>query len=163
MQAEHERVLQNLIVLGSISQNDKIISNDDCFVVHEPSALRSIYRYYYSENRIANIGKIQANVREAKAFITSCITSEPLDETNFSLKMQALHMRQARTRMMEAMQKAVHGLSNLRQSYKEDASTNARINMIMNEIHDFIAATLQSSPSCIVATPSRPSSPLHLN
>ncbi len=163
MQAEHERVLQNLIVLGSVLQNDKIISNDDCFVLHEPSAMRSLYRYYYSENRIANVCKIQANVREAKGFITSCITSEPMEETNFATRMQATNMRQARSRMMTAMRKSIQGLENLKLSYKEDASTNAKLDMIINEINDFVMATNQSSPALSSdIVPSRPPSPLHL-
>ena len=164
MQSEHERVLQNLTVLGSVLQNDKIISNDDSFILHEPSAMRGVYRFYYSENRIANVSKIQANVREAKGFITSCITSEPMKETNFATKMQSTNMRQARSRMMSAMKKSIQGLENLKLSYKEDASTNAKLDIIINEIDDFLLATNQSSPALSSdVVPSRPPSPLHLH
>ena len=66
MQIETERTLRNLTVIGALHQNDKLITCNEVFAVHEPTSFRALYRWSYGENREGNLTRLQTVVRGAE-------------------------------------------------------------------------------------------------
>ena len=77
MHSDAERTLNNLHVLAALSQNDKLLTNEDAFDIHAPTTLRAISRYWYRERRSSNIQRVRICVRAAMEFV-----SKSLDDAN---------------------------------------------------------------------------------
>lgn len=162
MQTDTERVLNNLHVLASLTQNDKLLTNDDCFDIHTPTTWRAVYRFYYGEKRNTNVQRVRSCIRSAMEFVTktleevttllpkmrpdsSCVEestslvsfSPNLEgESIFRLKVETTVMHHFR--MMEALKSAKEGLSNLLQTYRDDPAHSSQIRLLIFEISDFL-------------------------
>ena len=51
MNSDAERTLGNLNVLSAMSQNDKLMTNEDHFNIYTPTTFRAIVRTWYGERR----------------------------------------------------------------------------------------------------------------
>lgn len=136
MQSETERALRNLSILGSISQNDKLNTNEETFSIYVPTVLRGVIRSWYAEKRSSNYQKIQDTVRTAINFIqtTSQNISTDINET-YS---RATKEKQC-IRFFNSMEKSKFGISNLQQTYRDDTTMNTQLQLIMDEIDDFVS------------------------
>lgn len=148
MQTEVERTLRNLTVVASLVQNDKLITNDVIFAVHEPSTSRSLYRMVYRETREHNLIKLQTIVREAKTFVTATMThsAATVVDPSFHGVLQSTTNQQMCLRMINALRQSTQGLRHLQQTYKDDASIKAKLQILVDEIDDFLLATQRASP-----------------
>mgnify|MGYP001380659768 CR=1 FL=1 len=137
MQSDAERTLNNLNILAVLSQNDKLLTNEDTFDIHSPTTMRAMYRFLCGEKRTTNIQRVRICVRNAKDFIwksleevnamgiTSC-PSSPLSSTNgefhlvtpdstMQLKLKTTLMQHLR--MSDALRRSQRGIINLLQEY----------------------------------------------
>lgn len=152
MNAENEKTLRNLGVIGSLTQNDKINTKEDTFTIYVPTALRGVSRLLYGESRDANISRIQRCIREAKTFITGIlheIDSVKNDDDCFLKKMKMSSEVQLCNRMVSALNESKSGLSALQITYKEDAASVTKLVILENEITDYLQVTqsiAQTSP-----------------
>ena len=147
---EDDKTLRNLGILSLITQNDKLNTKEDTFSIYVPTTWRGMMRYVYNENREHNIEKIQSCIREAKKFITANITNSTLyedDQNNFSMKFEHEARKRSTTRMVSALQKSKKGLESLLITYKEDASAMSKLQIIIDEMDDFINTTHRTSPT----------------
>lgn len=147
MQSETERTFRNLKVIGSLKQNDKLITESSIFEIHPPTMTRSVYRIWKSENREENLNKILACVREAKNFIEKTISTTEQSES-FQGRLFLITQDRLSKRMLTAIEEVVPGLTNFSVTYKDDAGILAKIDLIIEEIKDFVTATkilIQSS------------------
>jgi len=138
MQSETERVLRNLSILSSVSQNDKLNTNEETFSIYIPTPMRGVLRMWYSEKRNSNVIKIQEAVRLAVNFIQN--TLQEVNSDNESLFTTQNKQRQCK-RMFETLSLSRNGLSNLQQTYKDDISMSAQLKIVSDEIDDFIHIT----------------------
>lgn len=143
MQSDAERTLNNLQVIGVLSHNDKLLTNGDCFDIYAPTTFRSMMRKVYGEGRAQNVSRVRHAVREGIAFV-----SKSLEDANALLQQSssgdASHMRLRvetivlqHVRMRTAVRKAADGLSNLLQTYRDDAALVSQIQLVVDEIRDF--------------------------
>lgn len=137
MQTEVERTFRNLKVISSLRQNDKLTTEHLLFTTHEPTMTRSAYRIWYRENRESNIDKVQSCVRDAKMFIERVISYDETTET-FGGRLQSETQLSLCKRMFHAVQEVVPGLHNLSVTYKDDTGILAKIEILINEIEDFV-------------------------
>lgn len=147
MQSETERTFRNLRVISSLKQNDKLITESSIFEIHPPTMTRSMYRIWKSENREENLNKILACVREAKNFIEKTISTTEQSES-FQGKLALITQDRLSKRMLAAVEEVIPGLINFCVTYKDDAGILAKIDLIIEEIKDFVTATktlIQSS------------------
>lgn len=136
MQSDTERALRNLSILGSISQNDKLNTNDETFSIYVPTVMRGAVRLWYAEKRSSNIQKIQETVRLAITFIqTSSQEFTPDQNETYS---RASKQNQCR-RMFQSLEKSKNGLTNLQQTYRDDTTMYTQLQIIMDEIDDFVS------------------------
>lgn len=135
MQSDTERALRNISILGSISQNDKLNTNDETFSIYVPTVLRGAVRLWYSEKRCSNIQKIQENVRLAITFIQN--SSQEFSSLTSETYSSAARQNQCR-RMFNSLEKSKKGLANLQQTYRDDTTMFTQLQIIMDEIDDFI-------------------------
>ena len=70
MNSNAERTVNNLFVLGAVSQNDKLMTNDDQFDIYVPTTWRGIARTWYGERRSTNVQRIRDTIRAATALCT---------------------------------------------------------------------------------------------
>lgn len=150
MQIETERTLRNINVISSVRQNDKLLTQQDIFIVYEPTSLRGLLRMlYYRENREQNVTKIQCTIREAKRYVESvlsCTKSHTRTEESFSTVLQQTTQTQTCCRMIEALSNCDKGLHNMEETYRDDSSISVKIKMLRDEIKDFLNATREYSP-----------------
>lgn len=136
MNTETERVLKNLTILGSIAQNDKLNTQGDNFTVYVPTVLRGTLRMWYGESRHMNIVRIQETVRLAITSIRETKNDNTtIDDLHF---VKGIRERQCR-RLIESLTKSRIGLRNLQQTYREDTSTMIQIQLLDQEIEDFLS------------------------
>lgn len=140
MQSETERTFRNLKVISSLKQNDKLITESSFFEIHPPTMTRSMYRIWKSENREENLNKILACVREAKNFIEKTISTSEQSES-FQGKLFLITQERLSKRMLMAVEEVIPGLTNFSVTYKDDAGILAKIDLIIEEIRDFVSAT----------------------
>tara|TARA_B100000482_G_scaffold189441_1_gene170894 strand:- start:7 stop:483 length:477 start_codon:yes stop_codon:yes gene_type:complete len=146
MDPENEKTLRNLGVISALTQNDKINTKDDFFTVCNPTSLRGITRYLYGETRDHNIQRIQNCVREAKNYISSTLHEiYVFDESDRSLMKQFKTSTQQQLcfRMINALKEAEVGLKALQITYKDDPTCLTQLDMLINEIIDFLSTTRQ--------------------
>lgn len=149
MNPENERTLQNLGVIGAINMNDKVNTKDDAFTIYVPTTLRGITRYFYGESRIDNIKRMQSCIRDAKQYISSS-----LSEINTNNEVESLlkkintstHTRQC-GRMMDALEESQKGLLSLKITYKDDATSSTQLDILINDINDFLMTARQVAKS----------------
>lgn len=140
MQTEIEIMLRNTNVVASVMPNDKLNTECPLFSVYVPTSTRGIWRLWCGEQREGNISKVQCCVRQATAFIQSTMQTQVVSSTFNGRIKAAIDIQQCR-RVMESLKGAIVGLDNLKQTYRDDVSIVAKINMIQNEIVDFLHAT----------------------
>lgn len=140
MQSETERALRNLTILGSISHNDKINTNDETFSIYVPTALRGLVRTWYAEKRCSNCQKIQDTVRAGIAFVQT--TSQELLVETCETYSKANKQKQC-VRIFHSLEKSKLGLNNLQQTYRDDTTMHTQLQIIMDEIDDFVSIVSQ--------------------
>tara|TARA_B110001452_G_scaffold4181_1_gene3827 strand:- start:9109 stop:9753 length:645 start_codon:yes stop_codon:yes gene_type:complete len=161
MQADVERILGNLHILGALSHNDKLMTNDDAFDIYIPTTIRGLMRMWYGERRGQNVTRIRSTVRGAIEFSQRTLTDlrayntqstmEDVDVNTLRRETMELQFR----RMIDGLRRAREGLSNLIQTYRDDAALSSQIRLINEEIADFLSVMNRHAPSI----PSSASSP----
>lgn len=148
MQADAERTMNNLHVLGALSQNDKLLTNDDTFDIYTPTTMRALMRAWYGERRTQNIQRVKHTIRSAVAFANKSLedvtcmmnSSSPSSDTWTRSDSQQLRIdttAKQHFRMCDALMKARAGMANLVQTYRDDATATSQINVLLQEIDDF--------------------------
>jgi hypothetical protein len=143
MDSSAELTLNNLHVLGALSHNDKLLTNDDAFGIYVPTTLRALVRTWYGERRAQNVQRVRQTVRAGVAF-----ASRALEDANALLARgdvgadAAMRLRAEtavvhHTRMMEALGRARDGLGNLRETYRDDAALLSQITVVIEEVAVF--------------------------
>lgn len=167
-----ERILGNLHVLGALSHNDKLMTNEDAFDIYIPTTWRGLMRSWYGERRGQNVARIRSTVRGAIEFSQRTLTDIRAYDTRSigddvdvnTLRRETMKLQFHR--MIDGLRRARDGLTNLIQTYRDDAALSSQIRLIVEEIGDFLSvmnrhASSVPSPhesphSSPVMTPSRP-------
>lgn len=165
MQADVERILVNLHVLGALSHNDKLMTNEDAFDIYIPTTLRGMMRSWYGERRGQNVARIRSTVRGGIEFSQRTLTdirayntrsiAEEVDVNTLRRETMELQFR----RMIDALRRARDGLTNLIQTYRDDAALSSQIRLINGEIGDFLSVMNRHASSVPSPHPSAHSSP----
>ena len=140
MESDAERVLSNLYVIGALSHNDKLMTNDDSFDIYTPTTLRAILRTWYRERRGQNIDRVRRTVRHAMQFARAYmddvirIWRDGNDDARLRFDTFVVY----HVRVCEALRNAMVGLSNLRQTYRDDAALTSQLSGIEQEVNDFL-------------------------
>ena len=142
MQSETERALRNLTILASISHNDKVNTNDETFSIYVPTVFRGIVRKWYAETRVSNSQKIQDTVRAGIAFVQST-SQELFSETNETYS--KVSKKKQCARIFNSLQQTRTGLRNLKQTYKDDTGMQTQLQIIIDEVDDFVSIVMQQS------------------
>lgn len=139
---EEEQVLRNLIVLSSLSQNDKLMTHDYAFNVYTPTTWRGLMRMWYREGREQNVDHIKQTVRQGIA-ITTARMREASELTPDAAGVGGAHHVAATAtllrakRMLDALHKSRDGMRNLMTTYRDDAALYAQFVLLMQEIEDY--------------------------
>lgn len=157
MHSDAERILNNLNILSVLSQNDKLLTNEDTFDIHSPTTMRALYRFWCGEKRLTNIQRVRTCVRGAMNFVTksleeiktmvasSSISAAPEHvnlqsvltvDCTMKLKLQTTLLQH--TRMLNALKDAQKGITNLVQTYRDDPALSSQVRLIVDEISDFV-------------------------
>lgn len=140
-------MLRNIHVVASLMPNDKLNTEGDTFAVYAPTATRGAWRYWTSETREANLMRVQSAVRQAKTFVSNVVHQQHVAvDPGLQAQVQlSIHTKQC-SRTLEALHRASAGLANMCQTYRDDASIVAKINMVRDEIDDFVTAVDAALP-----------------
>lgn len=157
MQSDAERTLGNLHVLAVLSQNDKLLTNGDTFDIYSPTTLRAVWRFWHGEGRAANVQRVRICVRAAMDFVSKFMedttalaksadgnVSPSTEVTTYvltvpdSAQVRIETVAMQHVRMLTALRSALGGLRNLLQTYRDDPALASQINLIINEVNDFV-------------------------
>lgn len=139
MDTDTERTLQNLCVLGALSHNDKLMTGEGTFNIYAPTPMRGAVRKWYGENRAHNLERIGATVRAGLQYALAR-DEEPFAR-NDSAAGRARVMR--RKRMVLALTRASRGLTNLMETYRDDAATLSQLSLLVQEVNDSSAVAME--------------------
>ena len=142
MQTDTEHVLHNLYVLSQVTQNDKLLTNQDLFTIHPPTSLRGAWRYWNGEDRASNMSRIRACVRQGTAFASHSLTeANDLWESDASdiMRLRVRTSVQHHFRMLEGLLRSTHGLENMLTTYRDDPVLTSQIHLLVSEIKDFVS------------------------
>jgi hypothetical protein len=153
MQSEVEKILSNLHVIGALSHNDKLMTNEDAFDIYAPTTLRGLMRTWYGERRGQNIARIRSTIHMAievsQRTLTDLCTCQPsngvMDVNTLRRETIELQFR----RMLDGLKRAHHGLTNLIQTYRDDAALSSQIVLINQEVIDFLEVMERHSPPAV--------------
>lgn len=146
MDVNSEQTLRNLHVLGALSHNDKLMTNEDTFDIYSPTSLRGVLRMWYRENRMHNIDRVRVTIKRAIQYVertleeatTSSTTSHAASWQTTTIMVRLGTVIEHHIRMMNALNRARYGLWNLMQTYREDAAVASQINLIVEETNSFL-------------------------
>ena len=144
---DFKKVLLNLSVIGRMTENDKLNTSSPQFAIHQPTTLRSVYRYWYGESRDLCIQNVSACIHSAKKHIEFLMDDEPIticDDTSFSAVMQVVGRNNNLNHMMVALEESLNGLEKMEISYRGDAGTVAKLNILQWDAKNFLHATKAS-------------------
>lgn len=142
MNADAERTLTNLNVIAAVSQNDKLMTNEDQFDIYTPTTMRGLMRTWYGERRAQNIQRVRTAIRAAMAF-----SSTYLDDANALMndvsQNETVRIRidtcvLHHVRMCEALRKCTRGLTNMLQTYRDDAAVASQLSSLVQEVTDYL-------------------------
>ena len=147
MDTETERTLSNLHVISAISQNDKLMTNEDAFQIYTPPSMRGAYRALDGETRVQNIQRIRTTVRSALASIQRSIddvnklmsgssSSSLYESENTDMGLDTAVSNNIR--MIDTLNKSKVGLANILQTYRDDTTLSSQVQLVMEEIADFL-------------------------
>lgn len=144
MDSETEKVMRNLSIIGSVSQNDKINTNSDIFIIYVPTVMRGMMRLWYGEARQCNMQRLQETVRMATTAIRQHLTDMHQmtgDDQGFSKATKELCCK----RLIKVLSESRNGLNNLHQTYRDDVTMYTQVKMLIDEINDFLQIIQTSS------------------
>lgn len=143
MDADAERTLKNLHVISAIAHNDKLLTNGDDFNIYSPTSLRGLFRAWYGEGRTQNVARIRQQIQNGIKFATKSLDDatallERRDE-NMQMRLRVESIVSQHMRMMRALEAASTGLTNLSQTYRDDAALTSQLALAVSEVQDFVA------------------------
>lgn len=140
MHAEVEKVMSNLHVVGALSANDKLLTNDEWFDIHTPTTCRALYRVWAGEGRGTNIARVRSCVRNGISFVSSSfedVATPRSGETGVKrFRMDTKAMQHFR--MVTALTRASAGLVVLGETYRSDPGLKSQVNLLIEEVEDFL-------------------------
>ena len=142
MNSDAERTLNNLHVLASVSHNDKLMTNEDLFDIYEPTSMRGLMRMWYGERRGQNVQRVRHTVRSGMTYAQQYLdesahlgsTTGPMPTARLRGDTVALQ----HVRMVDALRASLSGLTNMLQTYREDAALTSQISGLVQEVTDFL-------------------------
>ena len=175
MNSDAERTLNNLHVLASVSHNDKLMTNEDMFGIYEPTSMRGLMRMWYGERRGQNVQRVRHTVRSGMAYAqqyldeSAHISTAPGPMPTARLRGDTVALQHVR--MVDALRASLGGLTNMLQTYREDAALTSQISGLVQEVTDFLTVLdpysrpvrercAGASPPASVAPPASPQSAL---
>lgn len=124
-----EELLQSLFVVSRLSVNDKLVSDGLRFSIRQPSYYRILVRMYFNENRGKNIDALrmvfQLSMKGVLLHSYKCEIAEKI-------------------RFLDALIPACNGLKNLIETYREDVETVSRLQILVDEVQDFVQTHQES-------------------
>ena len=128
---DYSRAMHNMSVISRVSQQDKLVTSGTYFSIHPPSNSRFLWRWWYSDNRLQNVEAVKATVDSAITAIALC----DADSTSNLIAQPDL----VGTRLSEMLEKAIVGLQNLKETYKDDIGVHSSLERLITESSDFLA------------------------
>ena len=142
MNADAERTLTNLNVIAAVSHNDKLMTNEDQFDIYTPTTMRGLLRAWYGERRAQNIQRVRTTIRAAMSFASSYMDDANALMTDTtqgeSVRIRTDTFVLHHVRMCEALQRCTHGLTNMLQTYREDAAVASQLSSLVQEVTDYL-------------------------
>ena len=124
MDSDEERILINLWVLGQTSHNDKLITEEERFTIYPPTYFRGIMRKWTGEKRTVNLQRISSCVKSSFNILENVM--EKSDDRRHNIAVRAY----------KSLKQCIGGLRNLQQTYKDDISVCAQLNLLCDDITD---------------------------
>lgn len=166
MNSDAERTLSNLNVLGAVSQNDKLMTNDDHFDIYTPTTLRAILRTWYGERRCQNVQRVRTTIRAGISFARTFLEDATRLKKEGSERLRIDTIILQHVRMRDALRVSCCGLKNMLQTYRDDAAHRSQLNGLIQEVEDFLSViepysrgVTETISSSVLPSPTRSRSP----
>lgn len=141
--ADAERTMHNLYVLGSVSVNDKLMTNDDRFDIYSPTMLRAGMRMWYREHRSQNILRVRQTITQAFQIASKALEDAKMFASSSAMSLHASSTALQFVRTCDALLRGCGGLRTLRQTYLDDAALTSQLDLMVEDIEDFLTLMRQ--------------------
>jgi hypothetical protein len=136
MSDANEEILLNLRIVSKIPEGAKIHRHSNGIFVIQDTYVSGIYRFIKRYSRHRSIEDISGLVRQCIRTIKDLYNSIYYDNENYPV--QFSERKTQVKNLANALVSASSGLENLRQTYHQDHVSTSKIDLIINEVKDFI-------------------------
>ena len=126
-----EAIITNLIVTSRVGINDKLVVEGGKLNIQPQSTWRAIWRWWYSETRLASFNAVHALLSAA---------------CNMIELQQLRGNHKDAMPIAEVLPLALKGVRNLSQTYRDDVEVCAKFQMLISDIERFISEHHAPSP-----------------
>tara|TARA_B100000683_G_scaffold262837_1_gene290477 strand:- start:1475 stop:1996 length:522 start_codon:yes stop_codon:yes gene_type:complete len=140
--------LTNLMVIGSIGVNDKLVVFDgSVFNIRPNTTFRAAVRWWYGETRYNNFTSLHSVICSAMNLIELFVLRGEFEKAS---------------RLLDALPGVLTGLSNVKQTYRDDVEMSSKIQLLIRDVQHFLQRHRTPSPQLAPSPqPTAPVSPLH--
>ena len=118
-----EAIITNLIVTSRVGINDKLVVEGGKLNIQPQSSWRALWRWWYSETRLASFNAVHALMSAACNMI----------------ELQQLRGNQKEAMpIAEILPQALRGVKNLSETYRDDVEACAKFQMLISDIERFL-------------------------
>lgn len=145
LERRKDTCLTNLKILSKIKQGDKLLYNNSTFVIDAWTYTQPLYRWYYAESRNTTIRNLEDFTDTLLNTIDIIYTNEfqqpSLDSIYYTkvLPTAIPAFKEGNSNILltfvSDMRNAMEGLSNLKQTYRNDISTVSAIDVLIEKIN----------------------------
>lgn len=125
--------MHNLGVVGRLLEQDKLVTNSIRFTIRPPAITREIMRRWYGEGR-------EHSIEALNSLFSSALTLLALLHSDKAPSDQAV----SKGRLERHIQKALEGVKNLKQTYRDDVDMVARLSQLEDETGERLTRITQS-------------------
>ena len=130
-----DTTLLNLRILSKIPEGGKIYKNKGIFVIEEDLS-SSIYRFLRGYTRNRSVDDVSDCIVTAIISIKDLYSSVYYDQDTYPIQYAERNL--IIRNLSNCIVQAASGLENLRQTYHRDQVTTSKIDIILNDIKNFI-------------------------
>lgn len=135
----YDSIIFELKLISRIKKNDKLTTTGEKIGIDNSGTLQPVVRYYYGEGRDATMSHIEKLSEQIFTFLNKTIkVARQNKNIVFSVHQKSDINNQLRQLWLE-LSGAIKGLENLKITYSNDASTESRIEQVIDKFKGYIA------------------------
>ena len=135
-----DRLLHDLKLLASLREHDKLCVRDGLLAVHRPGAVTSLSRWFHGDGRQRTLAVVHNTLLDALQMAEYGVERVAAGRHGERDVVATHAQKRLIARLVRSVQQACVGLTRLRATYLDDASTAAKLDVLRERVTERLAA-----------------------